>query len=775
MLALTLTASAAVFGQAPERPPPVDEEIIVQVRSNGVARGDFTLIRRADGDLWIPASDLERLQIQPLREARRERNGETFYSSAALGASKVVFNEEQLTVDIDFTAESLQGTSIDLSDRRLSTAAAAARNSLVLSYRLSMVQSRGAPVEAALETDMNVRWQGILLRQEARLLTAGPGRHLQRGATQAVYDDRTNARRYVAGDVFSTAGAYGSGLTGAGLLLQKVYELTPDVVRHPLPTLQASTSLPAEVEVAVDGRPVYHTRVAPGPIVLNNLPVSGGTHNLRLTITDAAGRREVIEQPFLFTDSVLAQGFHEYSYFVGKRSELDSAGQLQYREPAWQGYHRYGLTDRLTVAAGGEGNRDFHNLGGGITLRSDRLGLLSLDLLSSVTHGGGPHAAGWSARYTYDSRFGSLVFGRRRFESGFRSFGDPATVPFPLGETRLGVSTGFGRLVVSADLARTVTAKERRDTRSLRFSTFLSRAVSVFAEYQTTRVNGTPGWAANLYLRADFDSQRWTSASIRGTAVGQTVEVQAGQQVPAGEGFGYRVGVQSDLGRREDARATLAADWHLRPANLGLFAAAAREGGFTVVQGTAAGALVGLDGFWGLTREVNDAFALVKLGVPQPGVEVLLNNRSRGRTDAQGRLLIPDLSSIGRQDVSINDRDLNILYSLKEKHRTIQPVFRSGSVIDFGIRRVRAVAGVASLIQEGEAKPLVARAWTMRGPAGPVSIETSSAGEFYLEDALPGNYTGTVEGPGNRRYACRMTVPDFPEPVLELKEGILCD
>ena len=249
MLALTLAAGAAAFAQAPAS----DEEIIVQVRSNGVDRGDFALLRRADGDIWIPEADLARLQIQPRGEARRQRNGETFYSSAALGAAKVLFDEAQLTLEVDFRADALQGTRIDLSERRQPRATDGARTSMVLSYRLSMMQSGGAPLEGALEADANVRWQGILLRQEARLLTSAQGRHFQRGATQAIHDDRTNARRYVAGDVLSTAGPYGSGITGAGLLLQKVYDLTPDVVRQPTPTLQASTSLPAEVEVTVDG------------------------------------------------------------------------------------------------------------------------------------------------------------------------------------------------------------------------------------------------------------------------------------------------------------------------------------------------------------------------------------------------------------------------------------------------------------------------------------------------------------------------------------------
>lgn len=776
-LALLVLVAPGVQAQAPARPGASDDQVIVQVRSNGVERGEFTLLRKADGDIWIPAGDLTKLQIQPREQARREQDGESWYSSRALGASKVEFNEAELTLDIDFRADALRGTRIDLANRAPPATRSEPRNSLVLSYRLSVERPSGGQMEAALDNDLNLRVDGILLRQETRMLTTAKGGHFKRGATQVIYDDVPNARRFTAGDVFSTAGAYGSGITGAGLLLQKVYELTPDVVRQPTATLQASTTLPADVEVAVDGTPVYRTHVAPGPIVLNNLLLNGGTRNLRVTVTDASGRREVIEQPFLFTDAVLAKGFHEYSYFVGKRSQLDDDSNWKYMEPAWQGFHRYGVTDHLTVAAGGEGNADFHNVGGGVTLRSDRLGLLSVDLLSSTDRKAQTHAGGWSTRYTYLSTLGTAVLARREFGDGFRSFATTSDLLFPRSETRVGLSTAFGRMGISADLVRTVTATERRDARFLRFSTFLSRTVSLFAEYQTTRVNGVPGWSASVFVRADLDPQHWVSAGVKTAPDGRTAELQTGKQLPQGEGFGYRASVLSDVGSGQGAStATVAADWHLRPATLGLFAVTpVRGNGGTFLQGTASGAVVGLDGYWGLTREVNDAFALVKLGVPQAGVEVLLNNQSQGRTDAQGRLFIPELSSLGRQDITINDKDLDMQYNLSVKRRTIVPVFRSGNVVDFGIHKMRALAGMAQIVRGGESRPVAARAWTMEGPAGTLQLETSMNGEFYLEDAPPGRYSGRLRDATGQTYTCRMTVPDFPEAVHELKEGVLCD
>ena len=750
--------------------------MILTVRSNGVERGEFTVLRMPDGDFWIPADDLARLQLQPRDAARRQSAGETFYSARGLGAASVRFDEAKLVLNLNFPADALGGgTRIDLSSRPPHVEPTPPADSLLLSYRMSAIRPSHGGVDAQMATDLNVRVAGLLLRQEMRLDTS-QSRKLTRGATQVVWDRTRDATRLIAGDVVSAAGPYGSTITGGGVLFAKVYDLTPDVVRQPTATVRAATTLPADVEVSVDGTPLYRGHVGPGPITLDNVLLNGGTRNVRVVITDAAGRREVIEQPFFFTDSVLAKGFHEYSYFAGRRSDLDRDNVIRYREGAWQALHRYGVSDSVTVSAGGEGNADFHNAGAGVTLRGDRLGLLGVDLLTSNDHGAGTHATGWSARYSWVTPWGSAVLGRRQYERGFRSFDTALGLPLPLSETRAGLSTTFGRYNLSADLVRTVTDADVRDTGFLRLATNLTHSLSLYAELQTTRIDDRKGWAANVYLRADLDRGHWVSSSARTASDGRSLELQAGQQLPQGEGMGYRVGSLTTWnGGTSNTAATLAADWNLRPLSVGVFASSALSGrGEPYLQADVAGALVGIGGYWGVTRQVSDSFALAQLGVPQPGVEVYLNNLAQGRTDDQGRLLIPQVGSIGRQDISINDKDLAMQYTLPEKRRTIAPAYRSGTVVDFGIRQMRAAAGMAWLAQGGSRNPIKARSWVLAGPAGRLTIETGSAGDFYLEDAPPGRYTGTLEMQG-RTHACSLAIPEFSEPVHELKEGVVCE
>ena len=81
---------------------------------------------------------------------------------------------------------------------------------------------------------------------------------------------------------------------------------------------------------------------------------------------------------------------------------------------------------------------------------------------------------------------------------------------------------------------------------------------------------------------------------------------------------------------------------------------------------------------------------------------------------------------------------------------------------------------VAWLVRGAVRTPAGPRAWSMTGPAGQLALRTGSQGDFYLEDAAPGHYEGELATP-ERRWQCRLDVPEFAEPVLELEEGIVCE
>ncbi len=758
-------------------PQSADEEIIITVRANGVERGEFVALRTAGGDFWIAEQDLPKLKVNPLEQARRHAHGEAYFSLTALGATSLVFDQAQLKLDVEFAARNLEGMHIDLSNSPPPIEIGKASNSGILNYRVSARQSGTDAVQFGLNGDLNVRIGELLLRQEAQYDSGIGRRQLTRGTSQLIWDNRVAGTRLIAGDVLTSGGSFGTTFPGAGVSLSRLYAITPDVIRQPTAALQVSALAPADVEVAVDGSTVYRTHVGPGPISLDNLFSSGGAKTVQVTVTDATGRRQVIEQPFFFTDSVLAKGLQEYSYFAGRRSQLGPDYRWHYQEGAWQAFHRYGATDSLTIQAGGEGSREFASGGVGASFRHDVLGVLSLDLLASSDHAASRQARGWSARYTYMGPHGSLFAGRRNYGDGFRTFATAPANPALLSETRLGASARiFSTATLSADLTRSRDTVGDRTSNALRFSTNLNRRTSINADYQSNRTVTGRDWAINIYLRFELDRQQWVGSTHRAAPGSRGLDFEAGKQLPQGEGVGYRLGVTTNSYAGQDSAFSLAsANWNLKPVTLEFNGTSQLRGGNShYVEAAVSGAIVGLDGYIGLTRQVGDGFALARLGVPQPGVDIFLNSQVQGKTDAQGNLLIPQVGAYGRQDVSLDDKQLPMQYNLATKRVTIAPAYRSGTLVDFGGRKLRAVAGLAWLVRGSVRKPIASRAWTVAGDGGRLAIETESSGEFYLEDAPPGRYGGAITIDG-KVYSCSMTVPSFPDAVYELKEGIVCE
>ena len=778
VLLATLLALPTLHAQAPAVPRELaEEEIIVNVRANGVERGEFLLLRRG-ADYLVPAADLPRLNLKPVADARRQVQGQAYFSLGALGATNVKVEPETLSLQAAFPVEAYLGTHIDMSNRPPPLSVPRPANSAILNYRVAAAQGGAAtPLQLRMATELNVRVGEVLLRQEAKYSNSEFARGLRRGPTQVLWDDRKAATRLTAGDVLVPGSPFGATFTAAGLSLVKLYAITPDVIRQPTAALQVSTLTPSQVEVSVDGSTIYRADAGPGPVTLDNLFYYGGARTVRITVRDATGRVQVIEQPYLFTDSVLAKGMHDFSYFAGKRSQLGPDDRWRYREQAWQAFHRYGATDALTVQAGGEGNRNFTMAGAGATLRSDTLGLISTDVLTSLDRLTGRTATGWAARYTYVAPGGAFFVGHRRFGDGFQSYANQlGGVPL-LRETRIGGSLRLsGAIALSGDATWARDTAGDRLNQALRLSSQLTRNVSFHAEYVASRINDVRDWTANLFLRMELDAFHWASTAVRTTRDGRSIDVETGRHLAQGEGVGYRLGLASNsFGGDESSFAVGSLNWNLRPATLELYATSQLRGGRArQLEAAVSGAVVAVDGHWGLTRHVGDGFALARLGVPQADVEIFLNNQSQGKTDAAGNLLIPQVGAFGRQDVTLDDRQLPLEYNLGSRRITIAPPYKSGTVVNFGGNRLRAFSGTAWYVQAQARKPVASRAWTLSGEGATLKIDTTPSGEFYLENAEPGRYAGSLTLDG-KTYACRLTLPASHEAVTELNEGMLCE
>ena len=220
------------------------------------------------------------------------------------------------------------------------------------------------------------------------------------------------------------------------------------------------------------------------------------------------------------------------------------------------------------------------------------------------------------------------------------------------------------------------------------------------------------------------------------------------------------------------------------------------------------GGLVGIDGHVFATRAVQDSYALIKV----PGLKDVTgynSNQSVGKTDANGNLLVPDLLSYYGNDLSINDHDIPIDYSVEATNRIVATPYRGGGVVTFPVQRLQAITGRLEIENAGnsekqsvsEGKQTVAAApAVINKDLAPVSSrqivipvygelsvtvkETESTkskefkspvgqhGEFYLENIPAGNWHAVIDYQGGQ---CKFifAVPSSKERFIRM-ETVKC-
>ena len=790
LLALAL-AGVTLAARATESPPPGKgvelgspeapyESLIVEVSVNRRSRGDFTVYRDRAGDYYFKPADVAALGLWRPDAGRSARiEGETFVSLRSLEPTEVSFDEARLILDIAFPAPRLQNQTYDLAPRRPRGVLEPREPAAFVNYRLSSSDDRSPqPARLGLANEAVVRVGEAMLRNESALIREGGSTHVARYATQLIYDRREEQQRLTVGDHTATSGELGSTLAVGGIGFSKLYQMTPYFIRQPLAGFAGTVSTPSQVEVRLGGVPVFREQVEPGPFEIKNLQNFRGARDVEVVVRDALGREQVIGYPYYFADQALRAGLHEYSYSLGALREEIGTSNSSYGAGVMTVLHRYGASDRVTLGFRGELARELGNIGATVLHRDDRLGATSAGA-SFSTRDGREGAAG-SLAHVYQTRNFELHGAARGFSEGYSTAQDLLSPSGLRAEYGLGGSVtapGWGSLYID----RTVT--RRWQPAGLPASTltrvgynysFGSRA-SFFATLSHAR---TPVPDSQIFLGLLISFDRTTTLNLNARqreGFGESYGAQLASAVPTGEGFGYRVGY--DGASSGDAnQLTTYAQYNGRSASVTLDALVARYGDTRADRYEAAllGAVAYAGGSWGLTRQIDDSFVAVQLAAPLEGVRVYSNNQEVGRTDRDGRLLVPHVGSFYETQITIDERDVPLDHTLGDLRRVVAPAYRSGSLLGFDVRKLRAVEGVLSVGSEKGPRPAENAYVTLRRDGRVQEFSTGRDGRYYIEDLAPGRYEARLQS-GARECRFALDVPASNEAILSLPEVTACD
>ena len=742
------------------------EGMILDLRVNQVPRGEFTLYRKADGDYLMRVLDLGRLGVQvPASAERKQIEGEEFLSLRGLGARTLSFDLKRLALGIELPPDLFAMSGYDLDSRKRGRSLASAGRSAFFNYRLATVDSGDqAPPVNSLATELGIRLGDVLFRNEG---LASEGAKPRRFVTQLVYDRVADQQRYIAGDHMAYSGELGSSVSMAGLSLTKAYQMAPNLVRQPVAGFAGVATSPSRVEVRVGGVTVARQDVAPGPFELQNLRQYGGARDVEVVVRDALGREQTVTFPFYFSDQSLSEGLHEYSYSLGKIRLDSGADNDRYGPAAFSAFHRFGYNDFLTLGARSEISSRLRNVGAEAIVRHDRLGVLTSSLSLSQSAGNRNGAAALFS-YAYLEKNYSVHAIVRRFGDTYRPLDDLISPFRRRGEYGGSFSWFIGNgSTLSVD--RTVTAmRDQAPSHASRvsLSQTLGQSTSIFATLQRVSSESTRGTELFVGLMYRFDAKHTASVnSNRDSAGKRNLSTQLARNTPIGEGLGYRVG-WNQTRPRDEQQITTYAQWNAPLASLTLDITDRRDAESKSSRSEAAvtGALAWADGAWGMTRQIGDSFAVVRVGSSLDGVRVHANSQEIGRTDGDGQLIVPNAAAFSESRISIEGKDVPLEYAMSRETQTITPAYRSGTLVDFGIRRINAVEGVINLRADKE--PVAAENVTVHltGADGRRQFMTGRGGRYYVEDLAAGDYRGEIRSPG-RTCTFSLAVPGTEKTV----------
>lgn len=757
---------------------PEGTEIPVDLVVNSERRGEVILRIGAGGALLIEKRDLAERKLGHAG-AREVRIGDTTYVDVrSIPGTQASFDERALLVRVDLPAEAFERRVIDLTATANPNAQRTQDTSAFLNYRLEALQAGEADPGLVLTGELGVRHGSWLLRNESSIGRIDGRRVVERFGTQAIYDDRDRARRWIAGDAVANSGDLGGVFPIAGLSLVKAYQLNPYFIQRPLAGYTGAVTTPSELEVYVGGTPVLRQRLDPGPFDLRNFAYHGGQRDVRVVVRDAYGREQSIEFPFYFTERSLAAGLHDYGYFAGAVRDQAFAGRDRYGRFGASGFHRYGLTDALTVGARFESSGPFANAGVEAIGRLDRFGLLALSGSASRDRDAGKRAHATSLGYLFQRDPWNVRIAARRFDGAYVTADALGGRTLPLRDESAGIgfaSQSLGSLDLSATRYLGRDGERRRST-ALSYSRSFFRSLNLIATWRRQRGDVLSG--DEYFIGLFYNPAPDMNVSLLHTKSGALSldSLQVSRTVDPGLGLGYRLALERSrtptaTGSRVSPQLQVNTGW-------ATFLADARE----VVEGDGAGsrrlamqgALTWVGGYAAATRPVYDSFAQLQVVPALEGIRVYQNNREIGRTPASGRLLVPNLGSFHDNTLAIEPRDIPIEYAIEAVSRVISPPFRSGSLVTFPVLKIQAVS--ARLLQrvDGKLEALTYHEGRVRIGSRDRVFPIGGDGGFYLDEVPAGRYAGTV---ATAAGTCRFTleVPASAEPVVELKEPLACE
>ena len=766
------------------------ETMVLRVTLNTEGKGDIFVSRTPDLDFLVKVEDLRSMGFTEPAGTVVVLDGEPHMSLKSMRGVSFTFEEKTLALNITAEPQLLPSQTLVLrSDQRI-RGAIPNNNSIFVNYALNASGGDSVSgVNLGFAGELGWRFGDYLLLTDGSMTQAANGqRQFVRLMSSVTHDDRESLQRTVIGDFLTPSREFGNGVNLGGISISKLYGLDPYFIKFPMQSIKGTVALPSDLEVYLDGQRIRNEKIKPGEFELRDLLAYGGARNIQLVLRDAFGRVQQLSYSVYFSDQPLRQGLQEYSYNLGALRRNFGVESNHYGPLAFSLFHRYGVSNAVTLGLRAEGKQALLNAGPTATVVLGNAGVVNLALAGSSIEG--RRGAAGSAVYNYQARSWSLGFSLRRDWGNYAELAAPPIVTNRKYEASLAASyylPGRGTVTLSHSALSTraaMTASSATPAQAFNVSPLVNRRITALS-YSVPLVSGRASLIATLshikekesrseaFVGINFflDRNYSATASYRGDKDAHTESVQFTRNQPIGEGLGYLLSAD-----RATSATTVSTQLNSRiqynaPAAI-LRAELSRrqDSGQTAnnYRVSVAGGLAYVEGEVALGRPVTGSFGIVKVGELE-GVAVAVNGQPIGKTNADGKVFVPTLTPYFDNNVSIAPENVPIEYAIPATVKKVSPSLRSGALIDFGVTKIQAFTGKLKSRQAGAATPVEFQEISFSTEGKTQSIQTARGGDFYIENLKPGTYSATVLIEG-KPCLFDLIIPRSDETFVELGE-----
>lgn len=495
--------------------------------------------------------------------------------------------------------------------------------------------------------------------------------------------------RLTLGDTTTASNPLINSLRFAGLSWGTNYTERPDFIYWNLPVLQGSARIPSTVDLYINGTKIYSERVSPGDYALQTGAQIQQAGNAQIVVEDVLGNRSVQNFPIMVTNRLLRSGLSEYNVALGKLRYNYSTDSGDYRDFFANTYYRRGLSNSTTLGTNLSYSQDIQNVG--FTWTQGVSNYLVLDSVILASHDDA-HDINYSYGLSASKDFGrvSLGLSTKYNDRNFIFLGDDLESTFTYPKFENLAYVGISNLPYIGNF--NINYAEQRHYKNTQNNSADQKLITVgfnrsFRNGFTFGLSYFNNFGDNkdsggiLSLSYNFDDKSvYFSASADKSANLQFVKNDSSQ-----------VGVDYNFGADyRDSETVLNANATVKTniGDLNLYHVQGEHSSDSQVNYK--GAMVFLDGKFSLTKRVDNAFALVKVG-DYKDIDVLRSLTYANKTNSKGYAFVHEIIPYVKYDISFDVDQLPIEDKIPYSSKQITTLNQRGYTIDFPIYHAKQV------------------------------------------------------------------------------------